>query len=83
MGSIPNCICYTNKKYVLIESDLYVDNNNMEVDSYIYNKEFGKMNISNSRDKMDSDINRTTLSPQNNFINPLPDIVIIKFKKHF
>ncbi len=79
MGSIPNCMCYTNKKYAIIESELFVEN--IENDSYIYNKELSKMNKSNTREKIDLDINKT-LSPQNNLYNPLPEIVVIKYKKH-
>ena len=78
MGSMPYCLCDTNKKYTTIESDLFVEQ--IEDDSYIFDKEMNKMNNSNS--KIDLGMHKT-LSPQNNFINPLPDIVVIKYKKHF
>ena len=55
----------------------------MESNSNIYNKELNKISYSNVKEKIDSDLSKSTLSPEyNNFINPLPDIVVIKYKKH-
>ena len=79
MGSMPNCICYNDKRCTQIEPDYFVEK--IEDDSYIFNKAMKRMDISNSREKIDSDIYKT-LSPQYNFINPLPDIVVIKYKKN-
>ena len=81
MGCIPYCNCYSKKKQVIIKSEIFIPK--MESNSNIYNKELNKISYSNVKEKIDSDLSKSTLSPEyNNFINPLPDIVVIKYKNH-
>ena len=73
MGSIPYCTCFEKKSQIItVKSDIEV--NNIENFSNCYSKE--KRDTTNR----DYENNKITLSPQYNFINPLPKIVIIKHK---
>ncbi len=69
MGNIPHCVCIEKRNQILLKSEL--DINNIE-----YMKERNQ-----KFEKIESQNNETTLSPQYKFINPLPEIVIIKHKK--
>ena len=77
MGSIPNCCCAEKRKNVIKNSELiikkYESCNLLKLES---------LDNSYSNKKLDNEIiNKSTLSPQVPFINPLPNIVILKHKK--
>ncbi len=81
MGCIPYSNCLPKKKQAIIKSEIFIPK--IERNSNIFNEELNKISYSNIKEKIDFDLNKSTLSPEyNNFINPLPDIVIIKYKKH-
>ena len=78
MGNIPFCYCYEKNKQIVMNSDLYIKG--IENHSNINKKDTNNNNIY-INEKFEFDINKSTLSPQNKLINPLPEIVIIKYKK--
>ena len=79
MGNIPYCICIEKRNQISIKSDL--DMNNIE---NILNLDISVKGADNQQfesGKIESENNKTTLSPQNKINNPLPKMVIIKYKK--
>ena len=79
MGNIPYCICIENRKQISIQSDLDMNNLDNILNLHINVKEADNQQFESG--KMECENNKTTLSPQNKFINPLPEMVIIKYKK--
>ena len=79
MGNIPYCICFEKRKQITIKSDL--DMNNIENMLNIGSSVKGADNHHFENGKMECENNKTTLSPQTRFNNPLPEMVIIKYKK--
>ena len=80
MGSIPYCICIEKRKNKLLESEIIIKKfDNYTNDANLSNEERKDHNyiIKN----LDYDINKGSLTPQNDFDNPLPNIVILKHKK--
>ena len=76
MGGTPFCFCFEKRRSITINSELII-------------KKYDSSNLINikgieyfvSNNKLDSEIiNKTTLSKQVQFINPLPNIVILKHK---
>ncbi len=78
MGNIPFCNYYEKNKQIVIKSDLNIKG--IENHLNINQKDTNNNNIY-MNEKFEFDINQSTLSPQNKLINPLPEIVIIKYKK--
>ena len=77
MGSIPNCCCVEKRKDVIKNSELIIKK--YESCNLI---RLERTNNSDTNKKLDNEIiNKSTLSPQVPFINPLPNIVILKHKK--
>ena len=77
MGSIPNCCCVEKRKDVIKNSELIIKK--YESCNLI---RLERANNSDTNKKLDNEIiNKSTLSPQVPFINPLPNIVILKHKK--
>ena len=80
MGSIPYCVCIKKRKNKLLESEIIIK----KYDNYT-----NDVNLSNEERKhhnyiiknLDYDLNKSSLTPQNEFGNPLPNIVILKHKK--
>ena len=81
MGSIPYCICIQKRENKLIESDIiinkYEDHTNY---ANLSNEE--RKNHNYITKKLDYEFNESSLTPQNDIINPLPNIVILKHKKY-
>ena len=80
MGNMPHFNCCNGKnKQIIIQSDLEIQG--FENHSNINSKETNNNRYLYINDKENNDILRKSLSPENRFINPLPDIVCIKYKK--
>ena len=77
MGSIPYCICIENRKNKLLESDIII--NKFENYSNLSNEERKSHNFIVKN--LDNEFNKSTLNPQNDLVNPLPNIVVLKHKK--
>ena len=76
MGNMPNCTYFSKTKQIISKSEVIIkDFENIINLSKKEIKDKSNYNI----DKKDE--NENTLSSQNYFINPLPEIVIVKFKK--
>ncbi len=78
MGNMPLCFCIGKRKNLSINSDFIIKKYDNST-SKLIDKEKQDKNESNK--KNDNEVNRSTLSPQTKFNNPLPNIVIIKHKK--
>ena len=79
MGNIPFCICIEKRKNkLLIESDIIIKK--FENYSNLSNEERKGHNYIIK--KFDYELNKGSLTPQNDFVNPLPNIVILKHKKY-
>ena len=77
MGSIPYCCCAEKRKNVIKNSELIIK----KYESCNLLKQ-ERLDYSDSNKKLDNEIiNKSTLSRQMTFINPLPNIVILKHKK--
>ena len=76
MGSVPYCFSVEQKKQIIKDSEVVIDDSN-EFSNIKYKE------IKTSQDfilnkKLDLETNKNSLSPQIDFINPLPNIVIVK-----
>ena len=76
MGNVPYCFNCEQKKQIIKDSEIIIDDSN-EFSNIKYRE------IKTSQDfilnkKLDLDTNKNSLSPQIDFINPLPNIVILK-----
>ena len=85
MGNSFCCISFEQKEKLIIKSEIKF--NNKEIITKLNNKEIKYVQNSNTNKNKENDNNKsTTFSPKNDkifgFINPLPDIVIIKPKKY-
>ena len=78
MGSIPTCLCGQKRNQLIIDSEIIFQN----FEDYIEHINKGKRDSQNSifNRKSETDNYKNTLSIRNNFINPLPEIVVIKRK---
>ena len=79
MGNIPYCVCNEKRKQISIKSEFDLNKLENILDSGINVKEEDNQQFESG--KMECENNKSTLSPQNKFINPLPEMVIIKYKK--
>ena len=75
MGNMPYCSCIEKRKSISINSDIIIKK---YYNSNLTRKE--KLGKYESNKILDSEIDKNTFSPQHYFINPLPNIVIIKHK---
>ena len=86
MGNSYCCTSYSNKTKFIIQSEILVDC--VENNKFSKKKTLKINNLNKFYLRKEFTLNKTitTLSPQpeddNDFINPLPDIVTIKYKKH-
>ena len=86
MGNSYCCTSYSNKTKFIIQSEILVDC--VENNKFSKKKTLKSNNLNKFYLRKEFTLNKTitTLSPQpeedNDFINPLPDIVTIKYKKH-
>ena len=79
MGSIPYCICIEKRSNKLLESDIIIKK---------YENYTNYDNLSNEERKVHNYINKkfgyepskSSLARKNDFVNPLPNIVILKYK---
>ncbi len=80
MGRIPyfNC-CNGQNKQIIKKTELVVQG--FEKYSNINRKETNNNKYLYVNEKAGIDMSTKTLSPENHFINPLPEIVSIKYKK--
>ena len=79
MGSISYCICIEEKTKKLSESEIIIKKfEKYTNDANLSNEE---IKDNNHIKKFDYDVNNNSLTPQNDFNNPLPNIVILKHKK--
>ena len=78
MGSIPTCLCGQKRNQLIIDSEIIFQN----FEDYIEHINKGKRDSQNSifNRKSETDNYKNTLSIRNDFINPLPEIVVIKRK---
>ena len=78
MGSIPTCFCGQKRNQLIIDSEIIYQN----FEDYIEHSNKGKRDSQNSilNRKSETDNYKNTLSIRNDFINPLPEIVVIKRK---
>ena len=78
MGSSPLCFCEQRRNQLIIDSEIIFQN----FEDYLESINKGKRESINSilNKKSEIDNFKNTLSIKNDFINPLPDIVIIKHK---
>ena len=78
MGNIPTCLCGQKRNQLIIDSEIIFQN----FEDYIEHINKGKRDSQNSifNRKSETDNYKNTLSIRNNFINPLPEIVVIKRK---
>ena len=79
MGSIPYCICIEKRSNKLLESDIIIKK---------YEHYTNYDNLSNEERKVHNYINKklgyepskSSFARKNDFVNPLPNIVILKYK---
>ena len=78
MGNIPTCLCGQKRNQLIIDSEIIFQ----DFEDYIEHCNKGKRDSQNSilNRKSETDNYKNTLSIRNNFINPLPEIVVIKRK---
>ena len=76
MGNVPFCFNCEQKKQIIKDSEIIIDDSN-EFANIKY-KEIKASQDFILNKKLDLDTNKNTLSPQIDFINPLPNIVILK-----
>ena len=79
MGSTPFC-CVQKRNQLIIDSEIIFQ----DIEDYL--KSFNKLKIGSQNPilnkKSELDNYKNTLSIKNDFINPLPDIVVIRRKNH-
>ena len=78
MGSIPLCFCVQRKKQLIINSEVIFQDFENYNESNIKGKRESLNSLLNRKSEIDN--YKNTLSIKKDFINPLPDIVIIKHK---
>ena len=78
MGSIPTCLYGQKRNQLIIDSEIIFQ----DFEDYIEHCNKGKRDSQNSilNRKSETDNYKNTLSIRNDFINPLPEFVIIKRK---
>ena len=88
MGNSFCCVNNDRKQQIVIESDLIYETFEEKVNKIVKEKKIKNNIISNRNLKQDFSFQKSinTSTPKNvdesDFINPLPEIVIIKIKKH-
>ena len=81
MGSTPFCFCSENKNCINAISDVIIKQNDNDLNlNYKERTEKENYNINKISD-YDNNRSNSTFSPPGKFINPLPDIVVLKYKK--
>ena len=76
MGNVPYCFDYEQRRQILKNSEVIIDDSNEF--SNLKDKEIKPSQDFILNKKLDLDTNKNTSSPQIDFINPLPNIVILK-----
>ena len=88
MGNSFCCDNYDRKQQIVIQSDLIYETLEEKVNKVVKEKEIKNYSISNRNLKHNFSFQKSTNTntlksvDENDFINPLPEIVIIKLKKH-
>ena len=76
MGNVPYCFNCEQKKQIIKDSEIIIDDSN-EFANIKY-KEIKASQDFILNKKLDLDTNKNTFSPKIDFVNPLPNIVILK-----
>ena len=78
MGSNPYCFCVQKKNQLIIDSEIIFQN----FEDYLEHSNKDKRESQNSiiNRKTEIENSKNTLSIRNDFINPLPEIVVIRRK---
>ena len=77
MGNVPYCFNCEQEKQLIKGSEVIIDDDSNEFSNLKYKEIKSNQDFILNR-KLELDTNKNTLSPQIDFINPLPNIVILK-----
>ena len=85
MGNSYCCTSIKNQKHLILQSEIMIDNIEIKDISNKKNIKDINLNINNIKNKINFIKTKATLNPEedNDFINPLPKIVNVKYKKHY
>lgn len=78
MGSTPSCLCFQKKNQLIIDSEIIFQNFEDYMENINKEKRDSRNSIINKKSEIDN--YKNTLSIRNDFINPLPEIVVIRYK---